>query len=141
MSTAINKKENNDIEFKESWNDNNLRAICAFANTKGGTLLVGVDDKGIVKGLTEAKKLLEDVPSKIREWLGLTPDVQLKKSKSKEYIEVKIKETNSPISLRGKYYLRSGSTNQELRNNELQAFLLAKSGTSWEAIVEEAEIR
>lgn len=140
MSTAIKKKENNDIEFKESWNDNNLKAICAFANTKGGTLLVGVDDKGVIKGLAEAKKLLEDIPSKIREWLGLTPEVQLKKSKDKEYIEVRIKETNSPISLRGKYYVRSGSTNQELRNNELQAFLLAKSSTSWEAIIEEAEI-
>jgi ATP-dependent DNA helicase RecG len=140
MPTTINKKENDNIEFKESWNDSHLKAICAFANTKGGTLLIGVDDKGAVKGLADAKKLLEDIPSKAREWLGLTPDVQLKKSKGKEYIEVKIKEINSPISLRGKYYVRSGSTNQELRNNELQSFLLAKSNTSWEAILEESDI-
>ena len=57
MPTAINKKENDKIEFKESWNDNHLKAICAFANTKGGTLLVGVDDKGAIKGLADAKKI------------------------------------------------------------------------------------
>ncbi|MFN3841084.1 MAG: helix-turn-helix domain-containing protein, partial [Cyclobacteriaceae bacterium] len=94
MPTAINKKENDNIDFKESWNDNHLKTICAFANTKGGTLLVGVDDKGVTKGVADAKKLLEDIPNKTREWLGLTPDVQLKKSKGKEYIEVKIKEIN-----------------------------------------------
>lgn len=135
---ALNKKENENIEFKESWNENNLKAICAFANTKGGSLFIGIDDKGIIKSIGDSKRLLEDLPSKIREWLGLTAEVQLKKLKGKEYIEVRIKQSDSPVSFRGKYYVRSGSTNQELRNNELQSFLISRSNTSWDAILEDA---
>lgn len=134
----INIKENQSIEFKESWSENNLKAICAFANTKGGSLFIGIDDKGIIKGVGDSKRLLEDLPSKIRELLGLTAEVQLKKSKEKEYIEVRIKQSDSPVSFRGKFYVRSGSTNQELRNNELQSFLLTKSNTSWDAVLEDA---
>lgn len=35
-------------EWKESWRNEYLKTICAFANTEGGTLTVGVDDNGRV---------------------------------------------------------------------------------------------
>ncbi|MBU4479200.1 MAG: putative DNA binding domain-containing protein [Candidatus Omnitrophica bacterium] len=38
------KVENQNKEYKQSWNDNCLRTICAFANTAGGKLYIGIDD-------------------------------------------------------------------------------------------------
>ena len=39
-------KESLTLEYKSSWRDEHLKAVCAFANAKGGKLLVGVDDNG-----------------------------------------------------------------------------------------------
>jgi len=39
-------KENQQLEWKESWRDEFLRWICGFANAEGGTLHIGRNDKG-----------------------------------------------------------------------------------------------
>lgn len=48
MATKVLVKECQYAEFKQSWQDEYLKWICAFANTEGGSLFVGVDDKGYV---------------------------------------------------------------------------------------------
>ena len=34
-------KEQQNIEWKQSWRDDHLRWICGFANADGGTLVIG----------------------------------------------------------------------------------------------------
>ena len=41
-------QENQNTEYKRIWQDENLKSICAFANTNGGTIYVGIDDEGNV---------------------------------------------------------------------------------------------
>jgi len=41
-----------------------------------------------------------------------------------------------PISLRGRYYYRSGSTKQELTRASLNEFLLKRSGKTWDDVIE-----
>lgn len=36
--------ESQTIEFKQIWKDEYLKTICAFANTDGGNLYIGLDD-------------------------------------------------------------------------------------------------
>ncbi len=52
-------KETQNIEFKRQWRDDFLAELCGFANAQGGTLYIGVDDKGSVVGIENAKQLLE----------------------------------------------------------------------------------
>ena len=59
------------------WCDDCLRWVCGFANAQGGRLLLGVNDKGRVVGLPDAAKLLEDLPNKVRDLLGIVVDVNL----------------------------------------------------------------
>ena len=54
--------ENQNIEWKSKWRDDYLEWICGFANAQGGTIYIGIDDDGHVTGLTNTKKLLEDIP-------------------------------------------------------------------------------
>jgi predicted HTH transcriptional regulator len=35
------------MEYKQSWHDEYLKTICAFANTQGGTLFIGKDDSNL----------------------------------------------------------------------------------------------
>ncbi len=59
--------ESQNIEFKESWRDEYLKCICGFANAQGGMLYIGIKDNGEVCGVPDAKKLMEDIPNKVRE--------------------------------------------------------------------------
>ena len=68
-------KENQHIEWKESWRDEYLKWICGFANADGGVLDIGRNDKGVVVGLPQAQKLMEDIPNKIRDVLGIMAEV------------------------------------------------------------------
>jgi ATP-dependent DNA helicase RecG len=129
--------EHQNIEFKESWRDDHLKAICGFANTKGGQLHIGIDDAGSPKGVKEARKLLEDLPNKIKDMLGVIPSVEIKKVKGKEILVIEIKSYESPISYGGKIYMRSGSTTQALNGPELERFLLKKNNRSWESIIDD----
>ena len=65
------------IEYKESWRDEYLKWICGFANAQGGTLYIGKRDDGSVCGVADSKKLMEDIPNKVRDALGLIVDVDL----------------------------------------------------------------
>lgn len=125
-------KELQTNEFKESWRDEYLKTVSAFANTDGGTLWIGIKDDGSIKGIDDSKKLLEDIPNKIINYLGILCDVNLRKKESKELIEIKVKPSNVPISYHGKYYKRIGTTTRELTGHELTTFLLQKSGKTWD---------
>jgi len=69
--------ENENTEFKALWKDDYLKTLCAFANTSGGTLYIGVDDNGTVIGIDHAKKLLSMLPNKITHQLGIIANVSV----------------------------------------------------------------
>ena len=51
---AERMSENQNIEYKESWRTEYLKWVCGFANAQGGTIYVGLNDKGNVVGLPDA---------------------------------------------------------------------------------------
>lgn len=69
--------ESQSIEYKKTWRDEYLKWICAFANTEGGKLYIGIDDNGNVCGVDDPYKLSEDIPNKIRNTMGLICTVNL----------------------------------------------------------------
>lgn len=128
----MNNSESQTIEFKSAWNDEYLKVISAFANSSGGKLIVGLNDRGLPIGLKNVNKLLEDIPNKIRNKLGIIPSVELEKTDNYEIIHILISPSSVPISYNGKFYLRSGSTVQELRGKDLADFLIRKTGLTWD---------
>jgi ATP-dependent DNA helicase RecG len=126
--------ENQNLEWKETWHDEYVKTICGFANASGGILEIGRRDNGEIIGVSNAKKLLEDLPNKIRSATGVIPAVDLSRIDGKEYISISVKPYTFPISCNGKYYLRSGSTTQELSGNELDQFMLRAQGKTWDGV-------
>jgi ATP-dependent DNA helicase RecG len=126
-------KEDQNIEWKETWRDEYLKWLCGFANAEGGVLVIGRNDKGEPVGVSHAEKLLEDLPNKIRDVLGVMADVRLMKEAGKELVEIRVAPYPSPISCRGEYHYRSGSTKQELKGAALDRFILRKYGRTWDS--------
>ena len=100
-------------------------------------MIVGLDDQGEPSGLKNIKRLLEDIPNTIRNKLGIIPSVELNKKNKKDIIKIAVTPCSVPISYNGKYYIRSGSTVQEQQGKDLADFLMKKSGSTWDDIVEE----
>lgn len=124
--------ESQNIEYKSSWRDEYLKWICGFANANGGSIYIGKDDTGKTVGIPDAKKLLEEIPNKVRDTLGILVDVNLHKTTEGNFIEIVIEAYPYPVNYKGQYHYRSGSTKQELKGAALDKFLLQKKGKRWD---------
>jgi ATP-dependent DNA helicase RecG len=126
--------EKQNVEYKIAWRDEYLKWICGFANAQGGTMIIGMNDNGDVAGVNDAAKLMEDIPNKVKDILGIMVDVNMQMEGDKEYLEVNVEPYPTPISYKGQYHYRSGSTKQELKGAALDRFLLKKQGRRWDGV-------
>lgn len=134
--------ESQNIEYKSSWRDEYLKWICGFANANGGRLYIGIDDDGNKTGIDNHRELLEELPNKFRDVLGVYAEVNLQSEGKKHFIEIIVPRYDVPISVRGKYYVRSGSTLQELKGTALNEFLLKRAGKTWDDLpIESATLK
>ena len=126
--------ETQNIEWKESWRDEYLKWVCGFANAQGGVLEIGKNDRGEVVGVENILRLLEEIPNKAQSLLGIVVDVNLKSEDGGEYLEIAVDPYPNPISYKGEFHYRSGSTKQVLRGVALSRFLLQKYGRTWDDV-------
>ena len=127
-------QEQQNIEWKENWRDEYLKWICGFANAQGGKIYIGKNDKGKVVGIDNAKKLLEDIPNKVRDILGILVDVNLHETEKGVFLEIIVEPQPFPVNYKGQYHYRSGSTKQELKGAALDKFMLEKKGKKWDGV-------
>lgn len=129
--------EKQNIEYKRNWHESYLKWICGFANSKGGKLYIGIDDNEKILGISNYKELMEQLPNKFRDILGVYAEINLYNEEEKHYLEIIVPRYDVPISLRGKYYIRTGSTLQELTGLALNEFILKRTGKNWDDIPEQ----
>ncbi len=126
--------ESQHAEYKRQWRDDLLKWLCAFANAEGGVLMLGYNDQGQAVGVEQATKLLEDIPNKVRDVLGMVVDVNLVMHGDLPTLHIQVPAYPYPISYKGEYHYRSGSTKQELKGAALDRFLLKKQGITWDGV-------
>ncbi|MCL2153910.1 MAG: ATP-dependent DNA helicase RecG, partial [Oscillospiraceae bacterium] len=90
-------------------------------------------DSGKIMGVVNAKELLKKIPDKITNTMGIIADVNLLHDGDNEYLEIVVEKYPSLISLRGKYYYRSGSTMRTITGVELERTLSKSLGRTWDA--------
>lgn len=125
--------EDQNIEWKASWRDEYLKWICGFANAQGGRVYIGMDDNGLVTGISNYQQLMEDIPNKIVSMLGIMPEVNLLEQNGLFYIEINVAPSSVPVNYKGEYHYRCGSTRQQLKGAALNDFLTRKTGVRWDA--------
>ena len=131
--------EGETLEFKKSLSDFDeiLATISAFSNTKGGRILVGVDDNGRIVGVDLGKRTLEDIASKIAQNTDprVYPEIVLKKVGDKNIIEIRVSERDDkPIFAKGVAYKRVGRSNMKMDRDEIVNLLRRTYELSYEDI-------
>ena len=131
----MKREENQTVEYKQSWHDKYLEWICGYANAKGGTLYIGIDNatKEPV-GLRDPDKLMEDIPNSIRNTMGVVADVSLFKKRGKPVIRIKVPPSSFPVSYNGRFHYRTGAVKMLLTGPALTQFLMEKSGRQWDCV-------
>ena len=141
---VLSFREDEKNEFKESLSQLNkgIKSLTAMLNRGGeGNVYFGVDDNGKVTGLTIGKDTLQDIHQKIRDLVSPQVVVSIKSLMSidgYEYICVSAKGSDIPYSCDGRYYIRSGSSDEQLTPHMLRKILesgdtdLIQSASSYE---------
>ena len=133
---CLNKlSESQTIEFKQIWKDDYLKTICAFANSNGGDLYIGISDNKKLINVNNIESLVEILPNKINNRLGIIVNVFIETIENKQILRIEVNKTYTPVSLKGRFYKRSGSNTIELNGSNLTNFLLEKYGETWDNIV------
>ena len=135
--SGVQMNENENLEFKSSFNNEVIETLTAFANANGGKILVGVNDKG------EPLKNFEIGKESVQRWLNeikqktepsIIPDVNVAKLKGVNVVEFSIKEFPvKPVACRGRYFKRINNSNHRLSISEISDVYLQAMQYSWDS--------
>ena len=135
--------ENEKVEFKERFGKEAIQTVVAFANTYGGYLLIGVDDKGRIRGVKVGKETLKNWYNEIIQSIEPKINFGIRKAKinGKEIVMLDIPEAPiKPISYKGRCYKRVRNSNKVMLPSEIAELHNFYTGRSWDALECEASI-
>ena len=130
-------KENQHIEYKSSFNDSVIETLVAFANTKGGRVLLGVYDDGspntnFTYGKETFQKWINEI--KVKTQPSIIPDVEIIDYKENTIVELTIPEFPiKPVSFKGRYYKRVKNSNHQLSVLEIADLSMQSLQVSWDS--------
>jgi ATP-dependent DNA helicase RecG len=119
------------IEFKKSMNSSIGKDICAFANSSGGKIIIGVEDK---TNEVIGYKLTNSDKSKIQDIArNMNPSFNVQVEQIKDLVIVYIPEgKNKPYTINGHFYLRYGASSQQLNRDEIRELFQKENLISFE---------
>ncbi|MBU1886631.1 helix-turn-helix domain-containing protein [Candidatus Micrarchaeota archaeon] len=110
------------LELKEKLPSDLGKQFCAFANASGGRIILGVKDDGTASGYGLTNHDEASINATAR---NLEPSLRITVEKVGNFVVIHVPEGESkPYSSGGHFYLRVGSTAQQLKRDEIREFFL-----------------
>jgi ATP-dependent DNA helicase RecG len=131
----IKQGENDTTEFKESFDKETIETVGAFSNTDGGVILIGVSNKGVVKGVMTGKETLASWANQVSQSTDprVIPDIGIVEIDGKTVVVIEVKEYPiKPVSSKGRCYERVGTSNRSMTPHEIATVHIITSGSSWD---------
>jgi len=130
------------IEFKEAFDKSIAKEIVAFSNAFGGRIFVGINDKNIIKGITDTNRLKSQIEDTAR---NCEPKVKLNyhviNYNLQKLLEVIIPEgEDKPYQCSLGFYLRQGANSQKLTRDEIFDFAISEGKVKFDNQVNQAFI-
>ena len=138
LKQRIAQGENTTTEFKENFDQEAIETAAAFANTEGGTILIGVSDRREINGITVGKETLRNWSNRISQATEprVTPKIQQVDIEEKSVLLIHIAESSiKPISVKGRCYKRVGNSNRVMSPQEIAQMHLNATGQTWDQLL------
>lgn len=135
INHIIRQGESETTEFKTSFSDEVIVSLVAFANSKGGSVYVGIADDGAVKGVDLGKETLQNWVNEIKSKTSpsLIPEIEIVETENKTIVIFELKEYPiKPVAFRGKYYKRNRNSNHQISVSEVAEMHLRTVNSSWD---------
>ncbi len=133
----MNLVEDQKIEFKSGFNDEVIESLSAFANTKGGKVLVGVTNNGnpvknFKTGQETSQQWINEIKNKTQP--SIIPDIEIINFKGVDIVEISVQEFPvKPVACRGRYFKRVKNSNHQLSPVEIADMNMASLQLSWDS--------
>ena len=125
-------------EFKENFDQEVIETAAAFANTEGGTVLIGVTDRREISGITIGKETLRNFSNRIAQATEprVTLEIQPVDIEGKSVLLIRIAESDlKPVSFKGRCYKRVGNSNRVMSPQEVARMHLKTTGQTWDGLL------
>lgn len=137
LKQRIKQGENNTTEFKERLDQEAIETASAFANTSGGSILIGVSDDLEITGITIGKETLRNISNRISQ--AIDPRVMLAVESvdvdGRSVLLAHITESSiKPVSVKGICYKRVGNSNRVMSPQEISQMHLKSVGQTWDQL-------
>mgnify|MGYP005843571787 CR=1 FL=1 len=135
LQHIIAQGENEQTEFKQSFNRQVIETIVAFANKKGGSIYIGISKTNNIVGVKINSESIQNWINKIKSKTtpALIVDSDLIQIENKTIVRLRIAEYPiKPVSTQGKYYKRIFNSNHLLGTDEIANEHLKTINTSWD---------
>ena len=130
--------ENAMTEFKENFDQEVIETAAAFANTNGGTVLIGVTDRREIRGITIGKETLRNFSNRIAQATEprVTLEIRPVDIEEKSVLLIRIAESDlKPVAVRGVCYRRVGNSNRVMSPQEIARMHLNATGQTWDELL------
>ena len=138
ITQLISAGENTTTEFKESFDREAVETAAAFANTSGGVILIGVSDRGEIKGISVGKETLRNWSNQISQATEprVIPEIESVELDDKQIVVIRIKAFPiKPVSTRGRCLRRVSASNRVMTPQEITQMHLSATRQSWDRLV------
>lgn len=137
--------EGESLDYKRDWSGSQrcLQALAAFANTRGGTLILGVEDDGVTVGGFDPSDAEERrIVSSVVDLLRITPEVKrIPAPNGKRVLSLTVRKSPTLVAFQGRYLTRVGASNRDMTQDEIARRSLEVSGQTWDALPSGAPFR
>jgi predicted HTH transcriptional regulator len=125
IQRLIKQGESDVLEFKVSFGKDVIETLCAFANHRGGTVLIGVADDGKIIGASCGEESMQNWVNEIKHNTtpSIIPDIEMTPVNGKNVVIVHMSEFPiKPVAYRDRYFKRVANSNHRLSLTEIAVY-------------------
>jgi ATP-dependent DNA helicase RecG len=125
LDQILQKGEGQFVEFKENLDNSLAKEIVAFSNASGGRILLGINDKNKVTGVSITNRLKSQIMDIAN---NCDPKISLHFEEMENILIINVPEgNNKPYQCAKGFFLRLGPNSQKLTRDEILKFSIREN--------------
>jgi len=138
LDFILQEGEGQFVEFKEKFSDEVIETLVAFANFKGGKVIIGIDNKKNLKGVSLNEESVQNWINEIKTktFHVLLPFSRIEKINGKNIVIFEIQESQiKPVSFKGRFFIRKENSNHLMNAPEITVESFNSQSKSSDAVL------